>query len=370
MERRGYDEGYGGGYSGGSHSHFEVRASNCIGSDFTKFKSNFPLQKHLHPRSSLEWSYYQAGPSAGEPIMFLHGTSSTAAAFFYQVQHLGSRGYRVISAQYPAYDSPEDWCKGFDLFLDAIKCRACHIFGAGLGGFLAQHFAMHYPNRIRSLILCNAFASTHAFAHRAGTLSSMIFLMPTPLLRQAVLDAFPQGGLMELSAKQAIDWVAQQVNDLTGDDLASRLSLNCGHSEVNHIRLDSTRITIIEANGETMVPEELRRQLKHMYHDARFVQLKASGDFPYLSKPDEVSLFIEVHMRACNACPSSAAPKLSSGDDAESSMTTAGQALRASTRGSESQYPQFGGDGAALYSDPPSQKKAVWKNPFEDDPLL
>ena len=35
-------------------------------------------------------------------------------------------------------------------------------------------------------------------------------------------DTLPQGGFMELSAKQAIDWVGLQMNDLSGDDLASR----------------------------------------------------------------------------------------------------------------------------------------------------
>lgn len=47
-----------------------------------------------------------------------------------------------------------------------------------------------------------------------------------------------------------------------------------------------------------MVPDGLRRQLRGLYPGARIAQLKATGDFPYLSRPDEVTLFIEVHLRS------------------------------------------------------------------------
>ncbi|CAE7246707.1 spg21 [Symbiodinium necroappetens] len=50
-----------------------------------------------------------------------------------------------------------------------------------------------------------------------------------------------------------------------------------------------------------MVPEELRRQLKLLYKGASFAELKSRGDFPYLSRPDEVTLFVEVHMRRFGA---------------------------------------------------------------------
>ncbi|CAJ1392499.1 unnamed protein product [Effrenium voratum] len=123
--------------------------------------------------------------------------------------------------------------------------------------------------------------------------------------RQSVRDKVEQldpsdaeyGGFMEMSAKQAIDWVGQQMNDLSGEDLASRLSLNCTGSQVPSLQLENRQITILESNGETMVPDELRRQLRIQYGGASFAELKSRGDFPYLSRPEEVTLFIEVHMR-------------------------------------------------------------------------
>merc|ERR1719401_3070275 len=101
---------------------------------------------------------------------------------------------------------------------------------------------------------------------------------------------------MDLPAKQAIDWVAARVTELAGDDLAARLSLNCTASTVGQMHLEQRRITILESNGETMVPEDVRSALLHRYSLARLALLKASGDFPYLARPDEVTLFIEVYL--------------------------------------------------------------------------
>jgi len=339
-----------------------------ISSDFGRFHSEFPLFKWTHPRTDLAWSYYQAGTAGeGDPIIFLHGTSGTAGAFFYQVQALARKGYRVISAQYPAYNTLDEWCKGFDIFLDAMKCRKSHIFGAGLGGYLAQHFAVRYPLRVRSLLLCNTFVTTAFFAEEAGTLASVIFMMPTPLLQKVVLDAFPQTG-MELSAKQAVDFVALQVNDLSGSDIASRLKLNCTMSNVGNIQLQLRCITIVESNGETMVPDKLRRELRAFYPDARVAQLKASGDFPYLSGPDEATLFVEVHMRGMGVFPSSHSPS----DFAHAPTLATARDLDAPASRSA------GKDGAGTSAHnllmaaaaPPQRPRPIWKNPFEDDPLL
>mmetsp|Transcript_92151 Transcript_92151/g.206023 ORF Transcript_92151/g.206023 Transcript_92151/m.206023 type:complete len:359 (+) Transcript_92151:113-1189(+) len=356
----------------GHGNHGGATHSRTISDDFANFQSECPLLRMHQPRSEMEWSYYQAGPMCAEPIIFLHSTSGTAAAFFYQVQVLAKKGYRVLSVQYPGHASPEAWCKGFDLFLDYVRCRAAHFFGAGLGGFLVQHLAANYPHRVRSLILCNAFATTRAFAEEAGTLGSMISLMPSVVLRKVLLDAFPQGGAgMELAAKQAVDWVALQVNDLSGTDLAGRLSLNCTPSFVGAMPLEQRRVTVMESSGETMVPEQLRRQLRGIYPEARLAQLKASGDFPYLSRPDETTLFIEVHMRGVGVFPADNG----AGAAAAASVAAAQSSRLAWEASGGGAKPQAGFAVAAAEEEveavqPPPQRRPVWRNPFEDDPLL
>lgn len=351
-----------------------------IQTDYTLFREHYGMLKACLPRSEMEWTYFQSGVASDpNPVIFLHGTSGTCAAFFYQVDGLASKGYRVLSVQYPSYGCVEDWVKGFDLFLDVVKVRAAHIFGAGLGGFLGQHFAVSKPHRVRSLILCNSFASTRAFADRAGALSSMVNFTPTPLLRKIVLDSFPQGGYMELPVKQAIDWVANQVaEDMSGDDLAGRLSLNCTASVCDAVPLDQGRITLLESNGETMVPEEVRHEMRRRYKEARVAELKGGGDFPYLSQPSEVTLFIEVHMRGVGVYASESVPpavaqaredmakRNSEGDEV---AVLPNEVRKAYTASAAAEPPkQF--EAPPPRPAPAPAPRPVWKNPFEDDDLL
>jgi len=350
-----------------------------IAADFIDFQGRFPLQKVHLPRTELEWTFFQApsankaGSSSGPPssgnadvIIFLHGTSGVAAAFFYQVEAIASKGYKAYSAQYPAYYSAEDWCRGFDHFLDQIKCRAAHVFGAGIGGFLAQHFAERYPQRVKSIMLCNSFGTTYPFAAKAGALATVVHVTPTPLLRKVMLDSFPQGG-MDLPTKQAIDWVAQQVNDLSGDDLASRLTLNCTASAVCDMRLEQSHVTILESNGDTMVPEEVRRDLKNRYPSARVAQLKALGDFPYLSCPAEVTLFIEVHLRKVGAVNREIEVPADILEEVEARFNKTREEANpiAYNDDSRSEWQTDSSDAA-----PTPSRRPKWVNPFEDDDLL
>lgn len=350
-----------------------------IHQDFARFRSEHPLLKAHLPRSELDWTYYQAGPPGdANPLIFLHGTSGTAAAFFYQVQALSGKGYRVLSVQYPAYNTPEEWSKGFDSFLDQVRCKSAHIFGAGLGGFLAQHFATRYPHRVRSMVLCNAFASTHPFAEKAGALAGMVHFTPTVILRKVVLDSFPEAP-MTLQTKQAIDFVAGQVSEISGPDLAGRLSLNSTASSAGAVRLDPARITIIESSGETMVPEELRRELKRRYADARVAELKAGGDFPFLSGPEEVSLFVEVHMRKLGVFAADFEENLSQREAPDTTPVREAECPSRPDRveqvtGNFTVTKYWGEDDvgivAAAPEAAPPPRRPKWVNPFEEDSLL
>ena len=155
------------------------------------------------------------------------------------MQGLCPKGYRVIAAQQPPYYTVNEFVLGLDAFLDAVEAAQVHVFGASLGGFLAQQFALHRPKRVASLVLCNSFYSTEPFATTGGTiLTPMYQFTPAFVLKNLILSSFtseaaPQGeGAKPSPVADATDFVVEQLDTLYQGDLASRLTLNC--TPVNH----------------------------------------------------------------------------------------------------------------------------------------
>ena len=79
-----------------------------------------------------------------------------------QCTSLSRQGYRVICVEWPPYWTLTDWCVGFRALLTHLALEKVHLFGAALGGFLAQKFAEFTRPcpRVASMILCNTFTDS------------------------------------------------------------------------------------------------------------------------------------------------------------------------------------------------------------------
>src|SRR5580658_1476613 len=65
--------------------------------------------------------------------------------------------------------------------LDAASIESAHIFGASMGGMIAQEFALQYPSRVRSLILgCTAAGGPHAVQAESAALQTLMRRDLTP----------------------------------------------------------------------------------------------------------------------------------------------------------------------------------------------
>lgn len=50
----------------------------------------------------------------------------------------------------------------------------------------------------------------------------------------------------------------------------------------------------LKTNDYCAIPQQLKDQLSERYPEARRAYLKTGGDFPFLSRPDEVNLHLQV----------------------------------------------------------------------------
>ncbi|GLT78345.1 hypothetical protein SLA2020_498840 [Shorea laevis] len=261
--------------------------------DYIHFKSQVPL--HRIPIGTKQWRYYDFGPKVVPPLICLPGTAGTADVYYKQIMSLSMKGYRVISVDIPRAWNHHEWIQSFEKFLDAINVHHIHLYGTSLGGFLAQLFAQHRPRRVQSLILSNTFLETRSFA-AAMPWAPVVSWTPSFLLKRYILTGI-RDGPHEPFIADSVDFVVSQVETLSKDDLASRLSLTIDAASVGSLLLSDSFITIMDTNDYSATPQELKDQLSERYSGARRAYLKSGGDFPFLSRPDEVNLHLQLHLR-------------------------------------------------------------------------
>ncbi|XP_073260052.1 uncharacterized protein [Populus alba] len=228
--------------------------------DYVYFKSQVPL--HKIPIGTKQWRYYDFGPKVVPPLICLPGIAGTADVYYKQIMALSLK---------------------------------IHLYGTSLGGFLAQLFAQHRPRRVRSLILSNTFLETRSFA-AAMPWAPVVSWTPSFLLKRYVLTGI-RDGPHEPFIADSVDFVVSQVETLSRDELASRLTLNVDAASVGSLLLSDSFITIMDTNDYCAIPQQLKDQLSERYPEARRAQLKTGGDFPFLSRSDEVNLHLQLHLR-------------------------------------------------------------------------
>jgi len=230
--------------------------------------------------------------------MFLPPVSGTADVFFRQILTLSTLGFRVIAVDSPAFWTVRDWCLGFRRLLDHLQLDLVHLFGASLGGFLAQKFAemTHRSQRVGSLILCNTFNDTTVFGFTST--ANTFWMMPSVVLKKMVISGFDKR-VVDADIADAIDFMVDKLDSLSQETLASRLTLNClnNYVEPQRIHAQNIPVTIIDVFDEAALSTSVSEELAKCFPEARLAHLKSGGNFPFLSRSDEVNILIRIHLQ-------------------------------------------------------------------------
>uniref|UniRef100_A0A6U4PX95 Maspardin n=2 Tax=Hemiselmis andersenii TaxID=464988 RepID=A0A6U4PX95_HEMAN len=262
--------------------------------EFKSFRSSFPLKNVAVDLHEYEWRYFEGGDKKTPLLLCIPGASGTAECLFRQLTGLCPKGYRVVASQPPPYYTVNEFVVGMDAFLDHLAPTEVHIFGASLGGFLVQQYCVHRPKRVSSIILCNSFCSTESFTN--GMMTPMYQFMPTLVLKNIILSSF-NPDQVPVPVAEAIDFVIEQLDTMGQGDLSSRLTLNGTSGTITGLKMEEEKITLIDSLDKTARPAELREELWRRYPNAKKASVRMGGDFPFLAAPEEVNLYIEVHLR-------------------------------------------------------------------------
>ncbi len=241
-----------------------------------------------------EWVYYDWGPRTyPEPVLCLHGLPGSAESFFLQVTSLAPRGYRVISVELAEYWSATDFCDALQAFLDTIGLSRVHLYGVGLGGFLAMNYVSRRPERVASVLLTHSWLTTEGLQLGVRYPLGVLRWLPDFLIRAAIRDTFPK------SRDGACEFAIRNMENAKRLQLASHIALSTAKATVvGRLHFPEERITLIDSmersrERDIEISEETARHLP----GAKCALLKTGGDLPYITVSDEVNMHIIVHLR-------------------------------------------------------------------------
>lgn len=264
--------------------------------EYAFFRSSIPQRKVVVDRSQQSWVMYDAGPhNVKSPLICLPPVCGTADVFFKQLVDLSKKGYRVISLEYPVFWTVDEFCEGFVRLIDHMELTKVHVLGASLGAFLAQKVAekTFRSPRIVSIFICNGFTDTTAFKQTVA--AKTFWAMPAFMLKRQILVNLPSENL-EGNVANSIDFMVERLDTLERQQLASRLTMNCTNNYVEPQKLKDVYITIMDVFDESALSTRCKEEMYKCYPDAKRAHLKSGGNFPYLSRTDEVVTHLEIHL--------------------------------------------------------------------------
>ena len=233
---------------------------------------------------------------AGDPVVLIHGLTLDLRMWEPQIGPLAQH-YRVIRYDMRGFGKSSDSAGvpyrdrvDLEALLDALNIRAAHVVGLSRGGRVALDFAVHYPNRLRGLVLMDTAVrlggatsgdSSQAFRERATQLAQegRMAEAAEEWLRGPIWHG-PDGHVNPLAEKLVREYFATH----TWDSRPHKVEF----TEQDLPRLNMRTLVIV---GEQDVPEfqASARMVAESVPGCEFVTIPEAGHIANLDNPQAVN---------------------------------------------------------------------------------
>lgn len=126
-----------------------------------------PAVRLLRLPGNLHLEYLEIGDATGQPVVFIHGFTDSRHSYDRLLAGLGSgihayvltlRGHGNSDKPLSGYQ-PRQLAADVVSFMDELRIDAAFIVGHSMGATVAQCFSVHYPERLKGLVLIGAVAT-------------------------------------------------------------------------------------------------------------------------------------------------------------------------------------------------------------------
>lgn len=252
------------------------------------------------PKTTVgEIQLYYEQHGEGEPLILIPGFAAGIWIWFRQSEAL-AQNFQVVTFDprgVAGSDKP-DGPQTIRLIADDVACllraiglESAHVLGASFGGFVAQEFALAYPEMTRTLTLCcTSFGGPNHVSPSAETLMALAStkgLNSEERMRQNLLMAFTPEFIREHADEVEEVVCLRTANHVPEHAYLSQLQAAIAFNAEDRIGAIKARTLVISGDADVIVPVQNSCNLAAKIPGAELVLLKGASHTFFIEQADE-----------------------------------------------------------------------------------
>lgn len=235
----------------------------------------------------------------GELVLFLHGIGGRRQNWDAQLAFF-STGYKAAAWDARGYGASEDYDGPLDFtvfsadlvrVLDHFGARSAHVVGLSMGGRIARNFALHHPERVRSLTLANTSPGFGFMApeQRKAFVEQRRTTKPDEQAKRLLSASAPRAAHDTLVASLGAvhrESYLKTIEASVAQDLAA---------PIEQIRAPTL---VIGSTEDKLYPLTIAQDLARRIPGARLAVIEGAGHVSNLERPDEFNRAIAEFLRS------------------------------------------------------------------------
>jgi pimeloyl-ACP methyl ester carboxylesterase len=257
------------------------------------FRATHPVKHHV--ARGVQWDYLMGG-QGNEWVLLLHPTGSCAESLFPYMLQL-EQTYQVLAPTFPQGATTIAEClEGIIALLAAEGIHQVHVFGASLGGFVAQCLVRNSPERVTTLILSHTMLPSKALVCDGQRMVKGVSLIPSLLMAILVRRLLQQRldrQAVQSASMQRTFWLAylrEMYSSLvTTEDFVAHTKIEVDYHRnyiftADDVAAWSGRILIIDADADEVVSLSQQEAFMNLYPCAQRYTLHGWGHMGMLAE--------------------------------------------------------------------------------------
>jgi 3-oxoadipate enol-lactonase len=232
----------------------------------------------------------------GELVLFLHGIGGNRRNWRGQLAAFAAAGWRAAAWDARGYGGSDDYGGPLDFHafrddlaraLDHFGAERAHIVGLSMGGRIAASFHAAYPERVRSLTLCDTHLGFAHFSEEAR--AEFVRLRKEPLLAgKAPKDIAPVVARTLIGDPANAEAFAQLVDSMSRLHKESYIktieaSVGMDHAEL-YAGIDKPTLVVVGALDRLTTPD-MAREIVARIPGARLAVIEGAGHLSNIENP-------------------------------------------------------------------------------------